>query len=530
MNKVNIIIDKIKIRVSEDLNLWQAAKAQNILIPALCYMEEFPHTTSCMVCMVWDNPQQKLIPSCSVKVEEGMDIETNNQKVQDIRKSSIELLLAEHLGDCIAPCQQICPAHPHIPQMIRNIRSGQIEDAFKSIKKELIFPLVLGYICSAPCETGCRRNQLDSGISICRLHRLAALNQLDCSQPFIPESKTATGKNIAVIGAGPSGLAGAFTLSLDGHKVTLFEQNTTPGGSIISKKYQEVLSETKAHKEIQSLLLPAINLNFGTKMGKIENIIKLKKNYDAVLITIGKQETATLKEWNFDTTKEGIQIKSGSFETSVSGIFAAGSIIKENNLIVKSVAQGKEAARSITEFLNPQNSQLNKVRFNSRMRKIKPEEIGEYFYWSTNNQNQTEKINPELFNLDEAVKEAYRCFSCDCKKVYSCKLRETATEFSAAQTRTLLKKHKIFKIIHGETDILFEPGKCIKCGICIKTLSKFKMNLPGLSFINRGFEVILNVPFSKTFKEALGVHSQKCIQNCPTSALSNRNRWEKMNE
>ncbi len=90
------------------------------------------------------------------------------------RKAALELLLSDHLGDCMGPCHVTCPANMNIPLMIRQILEGKLEDAIATVKKDIALPAVLGRICPAPCEKACRRDSYDNGVSICLLKRYVA--------------------------------------------------------------------------------------------------------------------------------------------------------------------------------------------------------------------------------------------------------------------------------------------------------------------------------------------------------------------
>ncbi len=115
-----------------------------------------------MLCVVIDNKNNKLIPACSIYVEEGMDIETESPRIEAARKDTIDMLLSEHVGDCEATCTRGCPANMDIPLMIRQIKENNFEEAIKTVKKDIALPAVLGRICSAPCENSCIHKLYDT--------------------------------------------------------------------------------------------------------------------------------------------------------------------------------------------------------------------------------------------------------------------------------------------------------------------------------------------------------------------------------
>ena len=130
----------------------------------MCYLEGTEHFTSCMVCLVKDAHTGRLFASCSVPVSEGQNIITNDAETTESRKAALELLLSEHVGDCEAPCQLVCPAHMNIPLMNRLIAKGDFARALEVVKRDIALPSILGRICPAPCEAGCRRKQVDEAV------------------------------------------------------------------------------------------------------------------------------------------------------------------------------------------------------------------------------------------------------------------------------------------------------------------------------------------------------------------------------
>ncbi len=125
------------------------------------------------------------------------------------------------------PCVNACPAGIDIPQYIRRIAEGNPAAARRVIAKSVPLPATLGYACFHPCEEHCRRSHLDKAVSICDLKRFA-FEVEDADTP--PPRKPDTGSRVAIIGAGPAGLATAWRLAMWGHKITLFDAAEKPGG------------------------------------------------------------------------------------------------------------------------------------------------------------------------------------------------------------------------------------------------------------------------------------------------------------
>ena len=171
---MKLTIDNKEIECEEGISLMEAARRIGIEVPALCYREGYDHFTSCMMCMVKDKKSGKTLPACSARAADGMEIETQSADIRAFRKSTLELLLSDHLGDCEAPCQRLCGVHNEVPQIIRDIKAGEMNAAVAHLRSDMALPGVLERFCHAPCEKGCRRGLVDESVSIRALMRHAA--------------------------------------------------------------------------------------------------------------------------------------------------------------------------------------------------------------------------------------------------------------------------------------------------------------------------------------------------------------------
>ena len=127
------------------------------------------------------------------------------------------------------PCVAMCPAGVDVPGYVALVRAGRYDDAVKLIRKDNPFPTVCALICEHPCELRCRRTLIDAPINIRGLKRFAVDH---CGEVPVPNKMDKTGKKIAVIGGGPSGLSAAYFLSIMGHDVTIFEKRDKLGGML----------------------------------------------------------------------------------------------------------------------------------------------------------------------------------------------------------------------------------------------------------------------------------------------------------
>jgi len=500
-----LTIDHISVEVTQGSTILDSAKKLGIDIPALCFKEGYQPSTSCMVCIV--KVKNRLIPSCATIATDGMEVESETDEIHEARRTALELLLSDHAGDCIAPCHNICPAGMNIPLMIRQIAEGDLRNAIITIKKDISLPAVLGRICPAPCEKGCRRGFYDNPISICLLKRYVADVDLALEKPYLPQCEPANGKKIAIIGAGPAGLSAIYYLLQKGYACTIFDDHDKPGGALQYNVPEDRLPRTILDSEIDIIHKLGAEFRLNTKI--TEDIKTLQTDYDAILIAIGHNENQFLKE---------IKIDKKTLHTSVEGIFVAGNALgRKTNMAVRSVADGKLSANSIDQYLSATSITGLHKQFTSRMGKLTDIELHQHFVTNASKDQRIEPSENSGFSDQSAYAESLRCLHCDCRKADNCKLRDYSDIYNADPNKYKGERRK-FEQQFQHKDIVYESGKCISCGLCIQITSRAKEPL-GLSFIGRGFSVRVGVPFNRTLEEGLQKVAQECVEACPAGAL-----------
>ncbi len=524
MKSLNIIINNLNVTVPRDSTILDAAAAQNIHIPTLCHLNGYGHSTSCMICVVHDLHSGRLIPSCSAVVTEGMEIATDSEKVRIARKDTLDFLLSEHIGDCEAPCFRACPARMNIPLMIRQIKDRQFEDAIMTVKNNIALPAVLGRICSAPCEKGCHRKSYDDPVSICSLKRYVADVDLARNRSFFPGINAKSGKKVVILGAGPTGLSAAYYLAQNGHVCHIYDQNPLPGGMLRYGVSEDILPRSVLDAEIERIADLGVEFFMERSLGKNLPWDELKSGYDAVVVAVGIFNPELFDNIGISLTGKGIAVNRKTFETGIPGVFAGGNAVSESRMAIRASAHGKFLAESVNQFLGDRTVTGPARRFDSMLGKVNEKDTAELLKEAEGHKRITYERGFESgYSEEEAVLESSRCFGCDCRKPNSCKLRQYADEYDSNQRRfTFTLRKNLIKVVQHEL-VIYEPGKCIKCGLCVQITKKSGEHF-GLTFVGRGFDVHVQIPFGQPLSEGLKKVAAECIISCPTAALSWRDR------
>ena len=189
------------------------------------------------------------------------------------------------------PCQTACPADTNVPAYIRTIMEQRYGRSYELNRLANVLPGVLGRICSRPCEAACRHGWPGNGepVAICHLKRAAA-DHKQLGHRITENLYTPTGKKIAIVGAGPAGLAAAHDLTTLGHDVTIFEREKRPGGMLSYGIPEFRLPRDLLQVEIHNAIRLGVDLKTGVSIGSGENDVKvtsLLREYDAVLLATG---------------------------------------------------------------------------------------------------------------------------------------------------------------------------------------------------------------------------------------------------
>lgn len=286
--RVAITVDGREVEVDSGLTILTALQNEGFDVPALCNDVRLERANgNCGLCVVEVGSQHREVKSCITPVEEGMVIQTRSSTIDAYRKVRVEQLLCDHNADCEPPCQQTCPAHIDIQRYLALVADGNFEAAVKVIKDRNPFPSACGRVCPHTCEAQCRRNLVDNAVAINNVKRFAADWDLAREQPWLPTVARPTGKRIAVIGAGPSGLSAAFYAAAAGHEVTVFEAMPHPGGMMRYGIPEYRLPKAVLDAEIATITALGVRIICNKALGTHLHLEDLQHDFDAVYLAIG---------------------------------------------------------------------------------------------------------------------------------------------------------------------------------------------------------------------------------------------------
>ncbi|MCU0292418.1 MAG: molybdopterin-dependent oxidoreductase [Thermoanaerobaculaceae bacterium] len=298
MALVKLEINGKRVIADNAQTILQVARGAGITdIPTLCHDEQLEPFASCFLCVVKVKGARTLVPACSTKVSAGMVVETDTPEVRRSRKAALELLLSNHYADCIGPCQLACPAEVDIQGYVALAALGKFTEAVGLIKEANPLPAICGRVCTRPCEVkGCRRNMLDQAVGIDYIKRYIADLDLGRAEPFRPKVAPPNGHKVAVIGAGPAGLACGYYLAIRGYSIDIFEAMPEAGGMLRYGIPEYRLPKEVLDLEVAQILDLGVRLHTNQALGKDFTVSSLKQaGYKAVFLGLGAWESQTMR-------------------------------------------------------------------------------------------------------------------------------------------------------------------------------------------------------------------------------------------
>lgn len=324
----------------------------------------------------------------------------------DRRKKAVALInYDEHLP----PCVFACPAHVPAQAYVKFIAKGSFKSAVNAIRSKNPFQSVCAYICNHICESNCTRALIDKPVAIRALKRFALewaqKNDVDIDiSPKAPPS----GRRIAIIGSGATGLTAAYELAKNGHEVIVFEKEAVAGG-----KMRELMIKTKApvyvlDNEIELIKGLGVTIQLSSNVGDDVSLNDIKA--DAILIATGTKTELDLLGLPGEVISNVDKV---TMMSSIPGLFFSGDIIRSSGYsVIRAVADGKDVSISIDRYL--------KGEAYPTLPELKPVDKRDGLVRSTDkptmprvNVRRVDGVEQTLTE-DEAIYEASRCLGCGC--------------------------------------------------------------------------------------------------------------------
>jgi len=201
----------------------------------------------------------------------------------------------------LSPCENSCPLHMNIPRFLQLYKEGRLDEAFESVILDNPLPASTGRVCQHPCDNRCRRHTVDEAVNMREVHRLIADTILlsdrfgEMADRIAARKMPATGKKIAVVGAGPAGLTAAFYLALFGHEVTIYESHSEAGGMLRFALPDYRLPKDVLSREIELIRRLGVHFEFNKNVGTDIFLNDLSVDFDAVFLSIGTWKEAGVR-------------------------------------------------------------------------------------------------------------------------------------------------------------------------------------------------------------------------------------------
>jgi ferredoxin len=376
-----------------------------------------------------------------------------------------------------------------------------------------------------------------------------------------------TGKTVAIIGGGIAGLCAAYYLGLEGHACTLYLEDTPPGTTESPPGDMPAGFELPVPGSLETGVP-------GSPKPRVPGSL-ISPSPESVLGSLGVVFRSK-NEAEIDISKGGA---AEGFDAAVVAPVSDGKTTSRKKTAAASAAEGREAARAVhrslsdprraerrgATFLFGEEIDERRNEFDSRLGALLDGELEEFLKEAAAYPRVVPSVGESFggeapvrgdenpvgeapsgkdpkdrgkgsgagdpggrdlqFDENEAVAEARRCLRCDCAKKNTCALRRYAARYGARGKRSADPRRKRFERIDGgylagtRLRLQYEPGKCVKCGICVR-ITESRGENPGLAFLGRGYGVRVGVPFGDPLSSALAETAEECVRACPTGALA----------
>ncbi len=231
---------------------------------------------------------------CAIGYNAGELVLAGLDAFKDEYASHVKSGLCAEQTEQTVPCVTLCPAHVNVPAYISLVQEGDCAGAIKMIRKDNPFPTACALVCEHPCEEHCRRTLVDAPINIRGIKKYA-VDTIAADQVETPARAESTGKKVAVIGGGPSGMTCAYFSALMGHDVTVFEGRKKLGGMMRYGIPAYRFPRERLDEDINAILgVGGIEVKYEHNVDDAE-MRRIADEYDAVYVAVGAQGGKSLK-------------------------------------------------------------------------------------------------------------------------------------------------------------------------------------------------------------------------------------------
>ena len=188
-------------------------------------------------------------------------------------------------------CSSACPAHVNVPEYVALIAEGRFAESLEVIRRRNPFPSVCGRACDHPCETFCRRGDVDSPVAIRQLKRFVSDRVKDVGSP--PQWRGPRHGRVAVVGAGPGGLTAGYFLALMGRDVTVFETEEMAGGVLATRIPDYRLPPESVERDVEYIRRAGVKIVTGRTIQSLQQL--RDEGFEAIFLAVGTHKGVQLK-------------------------------------------------------------------------------------------------------------------------------------------------------------------------------------------------------------------------------------------
>jgi len=303
------------------------------------------------------------------------------------------------------------------------------------------------------------------------------------------------------------------------HKCVIFDDRPAPGGQLRYGVSEGALDRAVLDAEIEVIRRMGAEVRSNVRVGRDVPMTDLLRDNSAVFVATGATDEAGAAALGLQWDGSAVRRDRTTYATPREGVFAACSA-RQQKLAVRAVADGKSAAAAICQYLAGQAVTGAAKPFTVHIGKVEPQEL-QQFLATASPAERAEPNEPGAgYSSAQAVQQCARCLHCDCRRSNDCKLRIHSAAYEASPSAYKAGRRTFEQYFHDQ-GVIFEPGKCINCGLCVQ-ITRRAGEKYGLTFVGRGFSVRVAVPMGKTLSEGLAKTAAECVAACPTGALAMR--------